>query len=161
MYSICGKYIEALCVDIKLFHMCKYYLYDWIADSLEAGILCKQKLCEEQFLLHYDTVASFLMVTILARKKVSCSMYALKRVKNQGRIPSNGWAISTIIKMYIDRMVPRDQMVFHVLEFSRRSYYFILIATAWYTYTILVETESEVLSKLSTITSYSTHTFPG
>ena len=41
MYSIHGKYIEALCVDIKLFHMCKYYLYDWIANSLEAGILCK------------------------------------------------------------------------------------------------------------------------
>ena len=90
MYSIHSKYIEALCVDIKLLHMCKYYLYDWITDSSEAGILCKQKLCEGQFLLHYDTVASFLMVTILARIKVSCSMYALKRVKNQGTIPSNG-----------------------------------------------------------------------
>lgn len=136
MYSIRGKYTEALCVDIKLLHMCKYYLYDWITDSLEAGILCKQKLCEEQCLLHYDTAVSFLMVTILTRIKVSCSMYALKRVKNQGRIPSNGWALSTIIKTYIDRMIPRDQTVFHVLEFSHRSCYFILIATSSYTYTM-------------------------
>ena len=30
---------KALCIDIKLFHMCKNYLYDWIANSLEAGML--------------------------------------------------------------------------------------------------------------------------
>lgn len=59
MDPIHGKYIEALCIDIKLFHMCKYYLYDWIANSLEAEILCKQKLCEEQFLLLDNTVTSF------------------------------------------------------------------------------------------------------
>ena len=33
---------KALCIDTKLFHMCKNYLYDWTANSLEAGILCKQ-----------------------------------------------------------------------------------------------------------------------
>ena len=33
---------RALCIDFKLFHMCKNYLYDWIANSLEAGMPCKQ-----------------------------------------------------------------------------------------------------------------------
>lgn len=41
---ILTEYIGALCVDIKLFHMWKYFLSGWIAYSLEAEILYKHDL---------------------------------------------------------------------------------------------------------------------